>query len=343
MNQVVEGSVIERAPGSFSTRGADLAAQDSDKTVHSVVTMQSNASSLLVAITKAASDPKIDMDKMERLWAMHQTMVTQERKAAFNAAMARAQAKMVPVVNNATNSHTNSSYAKLGAIHKAITPIYTEEGLAVSFDTETKNDADPIAAGYIRTVAYVSHSDGHSERRHIDLPPDEAGSAGNKNKTRVQAAGSTSSYARRYLCLMIFNVSTEDDNDGNGAGKKESRKEETGTRGNTLPEYAESNFNANLPAWTEMIQTGTKTVDAVIRTVSCKATLTEAQIKILRAIKVNNAPGPVTCAQVEAKLKKAKTRDELDTAADLIKRVPDEEDRAILTALYDKRKTAINK
>jgi hypothetical protein len=35
------------------------------------------------------------------------------------------------------------------------------------------------------------------------------------NKTQVHALGSTSSYARRYLVCMIFNVTTEDDNDGN--------------------------------------------------------------------------------------------------------------------------------
>jgi hypothetical protein len=94
----------------------------------SAVVPHSNATSLLQAITSAASNPQTDIEKMERLFAMHQKMVAQEAEAAFNGAMARAQANIVPVANNAANSQTNSRYAKLAAINKAITPIYTSEG-----------------------------------------------------------------------------------------------------------------------------------------------------------------------------------------------------------------------
>jgi len=171
--------------------------------------VQSNATSLLQAITGAASNPQTDIEKIERLFKMHQQMVAQEAEAAFNAAMARAQAKIVPVANNAANTQTNSRYAKLAAINKAITPIYTAEGLSISFNS---GDA---AQGLMRTIAIVSHAQGHSRQYHLDLPPDDVGAKGTVNKTQVHALGSTSSYARRYLVCMIFNVTTEDDNDGN--------------------------------------------------------------------------------------------------------------------------------
>jgi hypothetical protein len=151
------------------------------------------------------------MDKMERLFAMHQTMLKGQAETVFNAALARAQARMGPVATNATNTQTTSRYAKLAAINKVITPIYTEEGFAISFDT-----ADSPKDGYLRTIAILSHSGGHSRTYHIDMPPDEMGAKGTVNKTKVHATGSTSSYARRYLVCMIFNVTTEDDTDGNG-------------------------------------------------------------------------------------------------------------------------------
>lgn len=200
--------VIELPAESFSKRGRELPA----------VIAPGNATSLLQAITQAASNPATDIEKMERLFAMHQKMVAQEAEAAFNGAMARAQAGIQPIVNNSKNEFTKSAYADLSAINKIIVPLYTAEGLSISFDTETKNDADPIPAGMQRTIAIVSHASGHSRRHHIDLPPDDVGSQGKVNKTGVQAAGSTNSYARRYLTRMIFNLSTEDDDDGNGKG-----------------------------------------------------------------------------------------------------------------------------
>jgi hypothetical protein len=177
----------------------------------------SNATSLLQAITQAASNKDVDLDKFERLFSMHKEMVAKEAEASFNAAMARAQSKIVPIANNALNTHTSSRYAKLAAINKAIVPIYTAEGLAISFDSGKSEVQD-----WHRTVATVSHAAGHSKSYHLDLPLDDAGSQGKVNKTKVQATGSTNSYARRYLVCMIFNVtsSDEEDDDGNG-GKKQ--------------------------------------------------------------------------------------------------------------------------
>lgn len=195
------------------------------------VVAAANATSLLQAITNAASNPQTDIEKMERLFTMHQKMVATEAEAAFNAAMARAQARITPVANNAANLQTNSRYAKLAAINTAITPIYTAEGLSISFDS-----GDSPIAGYQRTIAIVAHSAGHSRQYHLDLPLDDVGAKGAVNKTKVHATGSTTSYSRRYLVCMIFNVTTEDDDDGNGAN------------GTTLPEGVIADFEAAIDA-----------------------------------------------------------------------------------------------
>lgn len=183
--------------------------------------MQAGPTGLLQAITIAASNPSVDIEKMERLFAMHEKMVAREAEATFNDAMARAQAKMTPIVRNKANEHTRSRYADMEAINRIIVPIYSAEGLSLSYDSGRPifgSDGTPLpgpAEGLTRTVALVSHSAGHSRVYHIDLPPDDSGSQGKVNKTKVQAAGSTNQYARRYLECMIFNLSTYDDTDGN--------------------------------------------------------------------------------------------------------------------------------
>jgi ERF superfamily protein len=200
-------------------------------------TPQPQATSLVQALAGAAADPRTDMDKMERLFAMHQTMLKQEAERAFNEAMACAQANLKPIATNAYNDHTKSKYAKLAAINDALTPIHTAEGLSVSFDAHTPEfdkdgkEINPPREGWHRTIAFVSHKAGHTRKYHLDLPLDAAGAKGNVNKTDVQAMGSTNSYARRYLKFMIFDVATFDDDDGNGArsgsGGQLSEKEAT--------------------------------------------------------------------------------------------------------------------
>jgi hypothetical protein len=201
---------------------------------------------LMQALAAAAADPRMDVDKVERLYAMHKEMMEREAKAEFNDAMAKAQAEMQPVANNAFNDHTRSGYAKLEAIDRAITPIHTKYGLSVSYDTETKNEADPIPEGMLRTVAIVAHPGGHERRHHLDLPPDDAGTQGTKNKTGVQARGSTSAYARRYLKLMVFNLSTFDDKDGNSGGRNGGKTMDEGAIADSLAKMDEATNEADL-------------------------------------------------------------------------------------------------
>jgi len=168
------------------------------------------ATGLLEAISRAASDPAMDMDKVERLFKMHEALEARQAETAFNAAMARAQARMEPVLKNKRNEQTNSNYANLAAINEAIKPIYTAEGFSITFD-----QGDSPKPDYLRLNAYVMHERGHTKQLHLDMPPDESGIKGTVNKTKVHATGSTNMYARRYLTCMAFNIDTVDDTDSN--------------------------------------------------------------------------------------------------------------------------------
>ncbi|MDZ5602561.1 ERF family protein [Pseudomonas sp. RP23018S] len=176
------------------------------------------ATAMLTMVQRAATDPSFDTEKMQAMMAMYERYTDRSASAAFNAAMVRAQAEIGPVFRDKYNSQTNSSYAALESIDKKIAPTYTLHGFSLSFGTD-----DSPLAGHIRTVCDCMHEAGHTKRYHVDLPIDSTGIKGSVNKTGVHANGSTFSYARRYLTMMIFNVVlTNEDNDGNGGEPQQS-------------------------------------------------------------------------------------------------------------------------
>jgi len=172
------------------------------------------STALINVIEKAAYNPDVDIDKMERLLSMQERIIDRQAEQAFNDAMVRAQLAMPTVEADSDNPQTRSKYAKFEKVNKAIKPIYTKEGFALSFGT-----ADSSIPEYIRVTCDVSHIGGHHKEYYMDLPPDTEGIKGTVNKTKVHGAASAHSYAKRYLAVMIFNVTIGgEDDDGNAAG-----------------------------------------------------------------------------------------------------------------------------
>lgn len=179
-------------------------------------------SNLMNALAAAAANPAMDVGKVKELFAMHKELQDREAAQAFADALARAQARIQPVAKDRRNDHTKSMYATLAAIVDEVTPILASEGLAISFDTfdpVRDKELPALDKGWVRVIAIVSHRGGHIRKYHLDGPLDDAGKDGTKNKTGIQAMGSTVQYLRRYLVCMIGNVATFDgENDGNHAG-----------------------------------------------------------------------------------------------------------------------------
>lgn len=168
---------------------------------------------LLNIISRAASDPTVEIEKMERLLKMHEQVVARNAEQAFNVAMTEAQAKTRRVEADASNPQTRSKYASYVALDRALRPIYTDAGFSLSFDTGEIERQD-----FVRVRCYVSHRDGHTRTYHIDMPADGKGAKGGDVMTKTHATGSAMSYGMRYLLKMIFNVAVgEDDDDGNSA------------------------------------------------------------------------------------------------------------------------------
>jgi hypothetical protein len=178
-----------------------------------VMALPVNAPTTPMELLSMAVAGGADLDKLERLMGLQERWQAAESKKAFGAAMARAQSDMRRVVADGNNPQTHSKYATYAAIDRALRPIYSREGFALSFDT-----ADSPQADCIRVICRVSHASGHTEEFRVDMPADGKGAKGGDVMTKTHATGSAMTYGMRYLVKMIFNVAVgEDDNDGNGA------------------------------------------------------------------------------------------------------------------------------
>lgn len=166
---------------------------------------------MLEIISRAASDPNIDVAKVEKLLDMYERISVKNAEVQFNTAMKAAQEEMPKILRNKENQQTNSRYADLERLNEDAVPVYTKHGFSLSFGT-----ADCPLAQHVRITCLVSHIAGHSRPYQVDVPMDMVGIKGNANKTATHGFGSTISYGRRYLTLLVFNITlTNEDNDGN--------------------------------------------------------------------------------------------------------------------------------
>ena len=170
------------------------------------------ATSIMAMISEAVR-AGLPMETIRELREMAKEEAREIAERAFNAAMGAAQAEIRPIAADAANPQTRSRYATYAKLDTALRPIYTKHGFAISYDT-----GDGAPDGFIRVLAYVTHSAGFARTYRADMPADGKGAKGNDVMTKTHATGAAMSYGMRYLLKMIFNVAVgEDDRDGNTA------------------------------------------------------------------------------------------------------------------------------
>ena len=186
----------------------------------------SESAAILAIIERAAMNPDVDIDKMERLLAMQERIMERQAKQAFIEAKI-AMRDVLPEItmrgriiirdkNNQSNIIQETPFARFEDIHVAIMPILTTHGFDLSF----KNGMAPD--GKVRITTILSHVSGHSEETYFDLPHDSSGS-----KNAVQAVGSSTSYGKRYGVLNILNIRVcGEDDDGDMAGRPDTITDE---------------------------------------------------------------------------------------------------------------------
>jgi hypothetical protein len=157
-------------------------------------------------------DPKTNADALEKMYALYERELVRKAAVQYNEAMNRAQAEIAPVVRTIKNPQTQSFYAKLEHVDRAIRPIYIKHGFALS-----DNTVPPLQPGNVRVECLCSHIGGHTQAFYREAPPDTKGPKGNPVKTELHGIASVETFMRRYLHCGIFNVVFEGmDDDGNG-------------------------------------------------------------------------------------------------------------------------------
>lgn len=166
------------------------------------------------------------IDVIERLAALQEKIMLRDAEIQFNDALSRVQAEVKRVAPDLQNPQTSSRYASYAAIDKVVRPIYTREGMSLSF-----SHADCPKADHVRVICFVSLG-AYTRNYQMDMPVDTKGPQGKDVMTKTHGTATADSYAKRYLVKDVFNIAIgENDTDGNAApaGLSDERTNELGT------------------------------------------------------------------------------------------------------------------
>lgn len=169
----------------------------------------SESAAIIQVIERAAMNPNVDIDKMERLLQMQERIMERNAKGAYAAAFAMMQPEL-PEIPEKGKGHNSVSYALWEDINDLVIPVTSKHGFGISFRTGRTQD------GKVTVTCILSHREGHSEETTMELPLDTSG-----NKNAVQAVGSSTSYGKRYTAQALLNLRSrgEDDDGKSGGGK----------------------------------------------------------------------------------------------------------------------------
>ena len=155
-------------------------------------------------------------------------MTRSESITHLAAALAKAQSEMPVAVFDATNPFLKSKYASLGAVIHASRPILAKHKLCLVQFPVSQGTPHPAcghllpsaekdgAQGTARPTGDVVgiesiliHESGEFVAERISIPLTEE-----KGKSKVQSAGSTLTYLRRYSWASILGMYSDEDSDG---------------------------------------------------------------------------------------------------------------------------------
>lgn len=167
-------------------------------------------------ILKLIVNKNVDLARVEKVLALRREVEEEAARRAFNVAMVAVKGQIPVIVKNAANTDNNSQYATLDAIGELVDPVLSANGITASFyplPTPKEN--------YVRVECVIAHVAGYERRFEVEVPFDSTGIAGKTNKTNIHAWRSATTYARRTLYEMIFDIKSKKltkDDDGNAAG-----------------------------------------------------------------------------------------------------------------------------
>lgn len=341
-----EATVLELTPIAQPVQAGALATQQ-----RGAVALPETApmSMMLTALERGATPETI-----EKMMGLQERWEANEARKAFNQALADFKGEPLTVRKNKQVGYTTREgdfvgykHAELSEVVETVSPLLAKHGFSFRWDvTQT--------AQWITVTCILRHAKGHSEQIAMGGPPDNSG-----KKNAIQQIASTTSYLQRYTLKAITGVAEAgDDDDGQGGADDGAGAPPPPPPAPRAPAgapaqrtYPADRFDKNLPEWRELIATGAKTPEQIIKMVNSKGSpLSDDQVAAIRepatapaaTSDMPKAAPRMTFAQVADKLAKAKSVDDLDAAASLISAVLNKQHRAELTATYDARRASFN-
>lgn len=159
---------------------------------------------LAIAVQQGA-----DLAKLEKLMDLEQRWQREQARKAFVTALANFKKNPPKVIKDMVNTQYKSKYASLGNLVNTVNIALGEHGLNARWTLQQTENR-------IKVGCVLTHELGHSEQAELESTPDSSGS-----KNPLQQIKSTITYLEGATFQAITGVvATNEDDDGNGSGKK---------------------------------------------------------------------------------------------------------------------------
>lgn len=184
---------------------------------------------------------------------------------------ARIKLQSVNMKKSGLNKFAGYDYFELSDFIPHVQRIFNEIGLCG-------------VVSYEREIAKLTITDTDDNTEIIITSPMAGASL--KGCHDIQNLGAVETYQRRYLWVTAMEILEHDALDGGEPRDTQARKTE---QSKTLPEYPESDWSKNAPAWRKLVVEGKKTAQNIIDMVLTKGTLSEAKKDLIKSWENQNA------------------------------------------------------
>ena len=155
-------------------------------------------------LVELASDPNVDVTKINALIDANERVMKMQAKAAFEAAFAAMQGEIPIITRDGTivvEGKVRSTFASNANIQRTVKPILSKYGFSLRFRhkrSKHRNELD--------VTGILSHVGGHFEEDTFTTERDDSG-----KKNAIQSWGSARSYGQRYVTRALLNIADENE------------------------------------------------------------------------------------------------------------------------------------
>lgn len=179
------------------------------------------------------------------------------------------------IAKNRRNQQQGYAFRGIDDVYSALAPLLASNGLVIVprvISREVTERKTVKGAALFYTAVDVEYTlcateDGSTATARII---GEAMDSGDKATNKAMSA------AYKYLCLQLFCIPTEGDNDADATTHEVAAV--------ARPPYPDEQFNTHIGQWAEMVSAGKKSPEQIIAMIGSKYTLSDEQIARIKSI-----------------------------------------------------------